>query len=139
MQFRHGDFEAAIENYSKAIMLDPEFGEAYNNRCLVLVVVGRDLSLARHDCQEAVRLLPNRGDIRETLGFVHLKLGEPLAALVEYNNALQFNNHSAVALFGRGLAKEQLGDLKGAKIDFNDAREILPSVEFAFGNYGFWW
>lgn len=138
-QFAHGDFEGAINSYSAAIAADPKLGVAYNNRCLTLVVLNRDVPRARQDCQRAVELLPKRADIRETLGFVHLRLNEPVQAIAEYNEALSIAPGRANALYGRGMAKQKLGDLRGAKADKQAAMNLSPAIESVFGNYGFWW
>ena len=138
-QFSHGDFQAALESYSMAIKLDPELAEAYNNRCLTRVILGGDIAEARADCQAAVSRLPDRADIRETLGFIHLKLDEPALALAEYDAALKLSNQRPIALYGRALAKQRLGDLKGANADRSAALRIQPSIDYTFGDYRIWW
>lgn len=136
VRFTTGAYEKAIEDYSTAIRLEPDLALAYNNRCLTRVVAGRDLAGALLDCDEALRRLPESGDVRDTRGFVFLKLGEPERALREYARSIELGSHNARALYGRGLACLMLGDLAGAATDFAAARRLNPSVDLQFAVYG---
>lgn len=129
-------YDQAIADYSAAIVLDPRFGVAYNNRALVRAILGSDLVKALADSDEALKLLPLNLDVRETRGFVFLKLGDPALALHEYSVALEGDPNLAVSLYGRGLAKNWLGDARGAELDQAAALTINPDVEREFASYG---
>ena len=53
-----GDFGLAIENYTKAIELDPDLAEAYNDRGLAKANLG-DLEQALVDFDQAIELDPD--------------------------------------------------------------------------------
>jgi tetratricopeptide (TPR) repeat protein len=129
-------YEEAITDYSAAILLEPRFGAAYNNRALVRAIRGSDLVKALGDSDEALKLLPINLDVHVTRGFIYLKLGDPALALHEYNAALDIDPNLAVSLYGRGLAKINLGDSRGGKLDQAAALTINPDVEREFSSYG---
>jgi tetratricopeptide (TPR) repeat protein len=129
-------YAKAITDYDTAIRLEPRFGVAYNNRALVRAILGSDLVGALADSDQALKLLPINRDVRETRGFVFLKLGDPALALHEYNTALDMDPNQAVSLYGRGLAKIKLGDASGGKLDQAAALTINPDVEREFAGYG---
>jgi hypothetical protein len=56
-------------------------------------------------------------------------LGEAERALADFDRALQLDPKIASALFGRSLAKRQMGDGMGAEGDAATAREIDARVE----------
>ncbi|UYN97617.1 MAG: hypothetical protein KIT25_12060 [Enhydrobacter sp.] len=134
--FVRGDYDEAIIAYTSALAADPDFAMAYNNRCLVRVIAGRDVEAARADCREAVSRAGDRADVRETQGFVRLKLSESRAALAEYNAALALDARRPIALYGRGIAKARLGDSRGSVADKEHALRLDPGVARAFSVYG---
>lgn len=134
--FAKREYGPAIADYSAAIQLDPEMGLAYNNRCLTRTIVGTDLVGALSDCDRALKADSTNLGVRETRGFIYLKLGDPAISIVEYNAALDVDPNRAVALFGRGLAKIKMGQRKEGDADQAAARALNPSVETQFSTYG---
>jgi tetratricopeptide (TPR) repeat protein len=52
----YGDDKEAIPDFDSAIAIDPQYGEAYANRCVARVLSGSDLPRARGDCDKALQL-----------------------------------------------------------------------------------
>jgi tetratricopeptide (TPR) repeat protein len=98
--------------------------------------MGTDLVKALSDSDEALKLLPLNLEVRDTRGFIYLKLGDPALALNEYNAALNIDPNRAVSLYGRGLAKIRMGDAVGGKNDQEAALTINPEVVEDFAIYG---
>lgn len=134
--FARQEYDKAIADYSRAIEADARMGWAFNNRCLARMVVGRDLTEALSDCDEALKLQPDNVETRETRGFVFLKLGEREIALREYNAALRSDPDRPIALYGRGLARVAEGDVKAGERDKAAARALMPGVDRQFATYG---
>ena len=134
--FAQGQHQKAIEDYTKAIELNPDFGLAYNNRALARAVINKDLPLALADCDMALKLMPGNLDVRDTRGFVYFKLGDPALALNEYNAALERDPNRTTALFGSGLAKIRMGNIKSGEGDQAAARILDPEVDQQFAFYG---
>ncbi|MGQ0584005.1 MAG: tetratricopeptide repeat protein [Reyranella sp.] len=135
-RFALAEYPKAIADYTSAIALEPGFGLAYNNRCLARAIAGQDLLQALADCDTALKLMPANLDVRDTRGFIYLKLGDPALALNEYEAALQIDPNRAAALFGRGLARIGMGDAKGGEGDQAAARTLNPEVDQQFAFYG---
>src|SRR6185295_7823880 len=115
--FAKGQYDQAIADYSEAIRLNPRLAVAFNNRCLSRGISGKDLVEALNDCNEALKLLPNNVEARDTRGFIYLKLGDYPVAINEYNASLQLDPNRSRSLYGRGLAKLKSGDKTGGEAD----------------------
>lgn len=135
-RFALGDHENAVADYSAALAANPEMAMAYTNRCLARLVIGRDEAGARADCRRAASLMPKSADVHETQAFLHLKLGETRAALAEYEVALEIDDTRPIALYGRGIARDRLGDAAGAASDREAASLRFPGVAREFSSYG---
>ncbi len=135
-RFVERKYEAAIADYSAAIEAAPEFGMAYTNRCLNAALAGRDKTAALADCDQAIRLIPARADVRETRGFVDLSYGDNEAALADYDAALKSDANRPLALYGRGIARVRLGDTDAGTADKQAARALYPNVDREFAPYG---
>ncbi len=134
--FSKKEYELAVSDYSAAISFDPKMGLAYANRCLVRSITGKDLVEALADCDAALKIMPTNPDVRETRGFIYMKLGEPALAIVEYSAALERDPNRILALYGRGMAHIKAGRKKEGEADQAAARALKPSVESDFSMYG---
>lgn len=134
--FGKRDYERAIRDYTTAIEADGRMGWAYGNRCLSRSIVGRDLPEAVADCDRALELMPDNVEVRETRGFIYLKMGKRDAAAREYEVALRNDPNRPLALYGRGAVRVAGGDVKGGKADQAAARALLPGVDQEFSIYG---
>ena len=134
-EFALKQYDKAIADYSSAIEIEPRMGLAYNNRALSRAIAGSDLVAALADSDQALKLLPLNLEVRDTRGFIYLKLGDPALALNEYNAALTIDPNRALSLYGRGLARIRMGDAAG-KGDQEAALTINPEVADDFAIYG---
>lgn len=134
-EFALKQYDKAIADYSSAIEIEPRMGLAYNNRALSRAIAGSDLVAALADSDQALKLLPLNLEVRDTRGFIFLKLGDPALALNEYNAALTIDPNRALSLYGRGLARIRMGDAAG-KGDQEAALTINPEVANDFAIYG---
>lgn len=135
-RFARHEYEKAIADYSAALSLEPKLAWAHLNRCMTRVLAGQDVVAALIDCDEALKLLPAKPEVRETRGFVYLLLGDAELAFAEYGYALASNANRPLALYGRGLARVRSGDSSGGEADKNAARALMPDIARAFQPYG---
>jgi hypothetical protein len=73
-------------DFDEAIKLNPTSPLAFSNRCFargVLDQLEQGLADCRQSLRWALKLEPLNLDIRETRGFIYLKLGDPALALHE--------------------------------------------------------
>jgi len=87
-----GDTEHAIEHFSRAIELDPEFAEAYHQRALAKLLLER-FDDCIDDCRKAVELMPFHFGALAGLGHCHAHEGRLVPALKCYEKALAINPH----------------------------------------------
>ena len=103
----HGDFEAAIADYTEAIRLDPNYAEAYNNRGLALQSQG-DLDGAAADYTKAIRLKPDYADAYKNRGLVRAATGDYNGAIADCTEAIRLDPANCRALYNRPVALESL-------------------------------
>ncbi|MDX1576300.1 MAG: tetratricopeptide repeat protein [Kiloniellales bacterium] len=70
-----GNHHQAIEDYGTALDLDPAHGWAYNNRCWSRGLL-RQSTEALDDCNEALKLLPDRPEILDSRALAYWQLGQ---------------------------------------------------------------
>ena len=136
VQFSRKKYDLAIADYTASIKLDPRMAMAYNNRCMTLILAGRNADAALADCSKAGELAPDDIDVRDTRGFVYLKTGKPELAVAEYDAALKIDPKRALALYGRGLARIRSGDIAAGNADRAAAAALMPDVGSQFSTYG---
>jgi len=132
---RLGQYDRAIQDFDQAITLRPDDALALSNRCLDLAILGK-LREALEDCEQALVLRPNNAATLGSRALVNLKAGRPRAALSDYDLALAASAPVAGWLFGRGVAKTQLGDRAGGTADIAEAERLEPNIAKQYARYG---
>jgi tetratricopeptide (TPR) repeat protein len=66
----------AIPALTSAIAIDPQYGDAYANRCVARVLSGSDWPLAIADCDKAVQLGKNEARVLYARGIAKQKTGD---------------------------------------------------------------
>jgi hypothetical protein len=95
-----GDYVTAIEEYTQAIRLDPNFVYAYAGRGFAYGYKG-DYDRAIADCTQAIRLDPNLANAYNTRGFAYYGKKDYDRAIADYEAALRINSNHPYA--GKGL------------------------------------
>ncbi len=85
------DYKGAIEAYTQAIKLNPNFAEAYQSRCLARLLIG-DYVAALVDCNNAIRIRPNYADAYRIRGTVRLNLKDIKATVTDWQTAANLYN-----------------------------------------------
>lgn len=65
--------------------------------------------------------MPDRWEFLDTRAFTYLKMQQLLQALADYDAALKIAPGAVSALFGRGVVRRRMGDVKGGDADIADA------------------
>ncbi|GHT18032.1 hypothetical protein FACS189429_3540 [Bacteroidia bacterium] len=133
--YEKGDFKSAIENYSKAIEINPNDAEAYYNRGLAKYALG-DSQAAIDDYSKAIEINPNYADAYCNRGSAKDDLGDYQAAIDDYTKAIEINPNFAEAYCNRGNIKYALGDFQAAIDDYTKVIEINPNYAEAYCNRG---
>ena len=81
-----GDYQGAIAAYSQALVLNPNYAEAYNNRGITRSDLG-DKKGAIADYNEALRINPNSAEAYYNRGNARFNLGDKEGAIQDYQKA----------------------------------------------------
>jgi tetratricopeptide (TPR) repeat protein len=119
-----GEHDRAMQDFDQAIKLDPNDYKSWGARGLSQIYVDQPKE-ALADCNEAVRLAPPRHPLGlNCRGFAYLKMKQLDSAIAEFDAAQKIAPKSAVAFYGRGLAKRLKGDAAGGNADIATALTI---------------
>ncbi|MCX6328377.1 MAG: tetratricopeptide repeat protein [Bacteroidia bacterium] len=114
---------AALECYSEAIKIDPEFKEAYFNRGLVKHDL-KNYKGAIADFTKAIELDPYDTAAYCFRGMSKNKLKTYNEAITDFNRALELNPNFEEAYFNRGIALIKLGKKEDGCLDLKKALEL---------------
>jgi tetratricopeptide (TPR) repeat protein len=134
-QEHQGKFEEALASYDKALVLNPGFVEALNNRGVVLEAMNRlEEALASYD--RALALSPDLVTVIRNRGNVMSALDRTDEALANYDRALALNPDDADACNGRGNVLKKLHRIPEAEKIFRRAILLDPDHAQAHCNLG---
>lgn len=130
-----GDIKRALEDYNKAIEIDPGYAEAYNNRGNLYKQIG-DLERAIADYNKVIAIDPRPADTYNNRGNVYMDLGDVQKALADYNKAIDLNSSLTGVYANRARAHKMLGNNEQALADYNKAIELNPHRASVYNNRG---
>src|SRR6185369_2398188 len=120
-----GDISGAVEQYRRALELDPSRHEIYNNLGKLLAAQGR-FEDALPYCRDAVRLAPKSPVAHFGLGVVLNRLGQPDAALAEFLEAVSLEPDYVPPHFRAGQILLGGGRYDTALAHFREALRLQP-------------
>ena len=104
--FAQKNYEEAIKLYERALEINPDDVESYNDLGLALFYTGQS-ALAVDILEAGIQKGPEFQRIRLTLGFVQAQLGDKEAAAAAFNKAIELGPENMVGQ----EAKRMLGEL----------------------------
>jgi tetratricopeptide (TPR) repeat protein len=122
------DYEGIVEDYTKAIELDPSnaTAEIYGSRAHARRNQ-RDTQGAIKDYTKAIELDPNNTGLYNIRGHSRTEEGDFQGAIKDYTKAMELDPKGRLRhLEGRAFAKYRQRDLKGALEDYTKAIELEP-------------
>lgn len=130
-----GQYEEAILDFDRAILLKPHVGSLYNNRGSVKEEMGM-IRAAIADFDLALRYAPRDKTAYFNRGNAIHQLGQYERAIKDYTAAIEIDQDFAAAYHYRGNRKQELGDYLGAIKDYDFAIRIQPSYADAYNSRG---
>ncbi len=126
-----GDDEEAVEDFSRAIALKPNFAQALSNRGGVYAILGR-FDLALEDCNRAVALAPSVARVRINRGNIFFQTHRLREAIADYDEAIRLNPNFANAYANRARAWLELKEYDKAWADVRMFRSLggAPDPDF---------
>ncbi|MFP5260893.1 MAG: tetratricopeptide repeat protein [Blastocatellia bacterium] len=130
-----GSFANAIEYYSAAITMDPNYSEYYNERGNAFLQLGH-LQEAFNDYLRAIDLSPPYFEVFVNLGQCYRRMGAMAEAIESYSRAHDLQPDHLLALLGRAKAHEELGHREAAIADYTAALVQDPKQWEAIASRG---
>ena len=127
--------DKAIEDYNKAIELDPEYATAYYNRGNAYAKL-KKYEKAIEDYNKAIELNPEYAMAYNNRGNAYDELKKHEKAIEDYNKAIVLNPEYAMAYNNRGNAYDGLKKYEKAIEDYNKAIVLNPVFAMAYANRG---
>jgi len=131
-----GQQDAAIADYTRAIgtgaLPAAVLARAHYNRGIALATIG-DATKAEADYRATIDLAPDYAAVYHNLANLERRRQAYEAAIGNYSTAIRLmsGNERKLPLFGRALAYEQTGNLRGAEADLRKALAVDPEFELA--------
>ncbi|MBI4616403.1 MAG: tetratricopeptide repeat protein [Planctomycetes bacterium] len=130
-----GDLAGAIEDYTRAIEIEPGLAPAWSNRGNARIEQD-DLAGAFEDYTRAIEIDPRYAIAWANRGNVRLDRRDLAGAIEDYTRALEFDPGYGLAWANRGNARLESGDAAGAIEDSTRAIELEPNLANAYINRG---
>ena len=131
-----GEVDLAVENFTKAINLMPNFAQAYYNRGVAYNLKGK-VDDAIVDWTKAIELDSDYADAYNNRGIVYISIGEVNRALIDLNQFIQLRPNNAIAYYRRTKVWLLLREWEKVKSDLIKARVLgLDVVDVFRRDYG---
>jgi tetratricopeptide (TPR) repeat protein len=117
------DYRGAIQDFTKAIEINPTYSKAYNNRGSAKGSLS-DFKNALEDFDKAVQYDTLNVDAYFNRALVKAKLNDIKGALKDFNRSIVLNPGDGNYYAKRGIARSILGDQTGACQDFGKGADL---------------
>lgn len=104
----------ALQDYNKAIYINPGYAMAYNNRSVIYAQITQDYKAALADCNKAISLEPSYAKAYNNRGSVFALMKNYYYAINDYKKALNLNPYYAEAYYNLGNTYIALNDFNNA-------------------------
>jgi tetratricopeptide (TPR) repeat protein len=122
---------AAVDAFSKAIAIRPEWAQPYLGRGRAYQKEG-DFNAAIGDYGQVLRLQPTNAHVHALRGTAYLRLKDDERAIADFNAALTLKPDLPAALYGRGMVRMNRASVRLALEDFNAAIRGSPNYAVAY-------
>ena len=133
--YNEGRFEEAMQNYRKAIQINPNDFDTLFNLGTDFAAQGR-FDEAIEDFHKAIQVDPHSSDALNNLGNALAARGRIDEAIQNYRQAIQINPNFPKALNNLGVALAAMGKLDEAIENYRQAIHIKPNYSEALNNLG---
>jgi tetratricopeptide (TPR) repeat protein len=120
-----GRYETSIRDYDMAISIRPDFAVALNNRAWAFFRWGK-AAKGLPDVERSLQLSPTSPHTLDTRAHIRQALGDPQAALRDYDKAMWYGGARMIRLYQCGLTEARLYD---GEIDGTWRPELTQALE----------
>ena len=128
-------YDKAIQDFSRALQLDPMLADAASNHGWALVQKG-DPQTALADFDEAIRMNPRDSVYWQGRGRAHKALSDHQAAVTDFTEAIRLMPDSAELYNDRADARYAAEDYSLAIKDYSHAIQLAPTVADYYNSRG---
>ncbi len=118
--FEKNRFTDALEEFDRAVQIDPNNPDAYYWRARTLIK-GQQYDRAAEDLRKAVDLNPRFAAAYDTLAWMNLQQGDWDKGIAWLDRSIELKPDNGWAYYNRGYMYRQKGDLKRARDDADKA------------------
>lgn len=126
-----GDNIAAIELFSKAILLDTMYADAYNNRGSVYSTL-KNYEKALIDFNKAIAIQSNDPLYYYNRAITKIKMGKPRLALTDYDKIIEISPADPEVYAKRAALKADLENYTEAVWDITKAITLNPKADYYY-------
>ena len=129
-----GNYDLAIESFTKGIELNPDFAKAYTNRAVTYQCKGLfDRAIVDHT--KALELKTDHPEAYINRGAAYGEQGDYDRAIADHTKAIELNPNHPEAYNNRGVAYYKKSDYNRAIEDYTQAIQLKPSfVDKVYSN-----
>jgi tetratricopeptide (TPR) repeat protein len=131
-----GQVENAIQNYSKAVEINPQAAETYTNLGTAHNSLG-NYEQAIQYFDKALEIDPQTAIAYNNRGHSYVNLEEFERAIQDFGKAIEIDPQAPTAYGSRGISYFSIGEYEQAFQDFDKAIEIFPHNPFNYFNRGY--
>jgi predicted O-linked N-acetylglucosamine transferase (SPINDLY family) len=133
IEYQNKNYQASIDLIKKALILRPNYAEAYSNLALSYKELGHhDLALA--SLSSAIRIKPKNSQAFYNRGNIKRDQADYISAIKDYTKSIEADPKNFVAYFNRGLCNDQTGNIKNAINDYQNVIQLNPEYEPVYTN-----
>ncbi len=129
-------YQNVIEDFNRALKINPQFTEAYHNRGVVYLKQEK-YQQAIEDFNRVIQINPQLALAYNNRGLAHFRQGNYQQAIKDFNRVIQINPQLALAYNNRGVVYLSKEKYQQAIEDFNRVIQINPQLALAYNNRGF--
>jgi tetratricopeptide (TPR) repeat protein len=130
-QYERSEWDEAIDSFTRALALRPEWAEAYAGRGLAYYRKG-ERAPAIADYDHALALQPTAARLYNNRGLIYYQNGELKQAIADFTQAIDLQSNFAEAYYNRGRASFDSGDSGHAITDYTQALDLKPEWSAAY-------
>jgi len=131
----NGEYDKAIADFSRAILLEPNDANFYNNRGNAYRNKGND-DLAFEDYLQGIQVDPANVRSYINCGVMYIAKGDFEQGIENYNYAIQIAPNNMLAYYNRGVAYNDKKIYDRAIEDFTSAILLNQNYFYAYNNRG---
>lgn len=128
------NYKAALKDFDRAIELDPDYIDAYEQRAGVRISLD-DYNGSLQDCKKILELDPSIKDVYSFVARIKLNHNDPRGSINAINKFINADTDNPLGYCQRASAESSIKDYNAALKDYNQAIAHSPSNSGSLKTY----